>query len=701
MSRLGKLKQTVETIERVVTAIKEGRIVLDRDCIEDLIREVVQAAEEGRYRIALELARRAERLAYPSAEDLLAMIRTQLDEAEKAWEGKDYAEAIQKLNRVLELCDKGEALINSEDNSLVASEIEVAKKTARENLRVVEVEKDLDLINKLLAVANRHIREGEKSIDLKDYDAGLRSFNAAAQRLDRALELAKKRGFEVRKEIKTSSKELRSKIYQVTMDKVVFHISECNQEKEISELLREIPKLGLSPRDQESLELMARKKRVRLEIEEVKKIISEAEQLAKKEESYPRAIEKYDSAKERLFQATKLAVDWELLEEKAEIDFLLDVTLKLKRKCEKKALLSPAVPEPAKPWALSEKRFDRLLERYVVEEILGEGAFAWVYKAVKKATKEAVALKIFKFLSKESEASFTREIEIWSKLDHENVVKRHAWGISPPFIEMELASSSLAKLKKPLPLRKVCRYGFEICRALNHAHSKGIYHRDLKPSNLLLFGDKVKVSDWGIARLSSSSATTSLHEAGTIFYMAPEQFEGVANARTDTYQLGVVLYELITGRRPFEGNTEPEVMRKILHEDPPKPSLLNPKAGKLEPVIIKCLEKVPAERFQTARELQYAIADIITQVYGERLEFSKRKEDRAEKKRWLVELVLVYLKLGETSKALGYAQALQEATGSEEVARLCEELEVRLKEEVEVPGERLGEIESVLLKYTV
>lgn len=711
MKKIENLKKIYELVQRVAKVVQDRYPGIEIERIRELLQEVKVAIEDDRISEALELAKAAEETAFPDIIKLLQKLETAFMDAEAARKGKNYRVAIEVYERLLDLCGQYRELAKLRGEFAAIEKIEELEQKIKENLNTALTERDFHRLNEKISKANELLTVAEQEVEEKRFDEALDKLRHAERSLQDALKLALDHELSHAGKIQASLNMVRDRQQQILKERIRFSIETADDPKISKSLIRTIKRLKLPDADKKALEILAQTKTLDLHLKIAENFLRKSENLASQsEDKLPKAIEECDQAKQWLQQALELALEWELLEKKKEIDRLLDEALKIKKFCEKKLLKEPVVPLILQPRFVSpfEKSFfDKLNNRYVMQNILGEGAFAWVFKAQKRDTGELVAVKVFKSLSKDAEESFTREIDVWSKLDHENIVKRRAWGISPPFIEMELANSSLAKLKKPLPLRKVCRYGFEICRALNHAHSKGIYHRDLKPSNLLLFGDKVKVSDWGLARLTGYSASTSLREAGTIFYMAPEQFEEKgADARTDIYQLGVVLYELITARRPFEGDTDPVIMRKILHEEPPKPSLLNPEAGKLEPVILKCLEKEPEKRFQTARELQYAIADIMSREFGERLEFSKRKEDRPEKVRWLAELAIVYLelsrtKMSEISRALGYSRALQEETRSKELDELCQELEARLREGVGVPEDRLREIESVLLKYAV
>jgi len=561
-------------------------------------------------------------------------------------------------------------------------------------------------VNSLVERCNELIAEADRLFRSRDFDRALDNYRLAREDLLRALDLAQTRGFEVRSGIEESLGSLERSIRASLLGKGEELIEGGKSEDDIEEALRYLEGIEVPEEDKEELRRRARRRLLRLRLDRGRGMMERAEELSGSKE-YVAAIEEYRRAKDYLGEVSAQATDFELLEEKSEADRLIAVCVDNARLLREEltgvarveARVTPASEVARSEISREERRStdprELLRERYILLELVGEGGFAWVYRARKRETGEEVALKIFKSLSEEARGSFIREVEAWARLEHENIVRRRAWDFSPPFIEMELATSSLAKLKKPLPPPDACRYVFEVCRALNHAHGRGVYHRDLKPSNLLLFGDRVKVSDWGLARVSGHSLGFSLRELGTIYYMAPEQFKGEADGRTDIYQIGVVLFELLTGRRPFEGESEEGIMHRILSEAPPPPSSLNPDSSKVEPLVLRCLEKQKDRRYQSARELQLELADFLKEEYGLKLEFSRREE----KSRWLSELLLVCLKVHDLPGSLGYARMLAEETGSPEIASLCGELEFRLKEKIGISEERIRELEALLRRF--
>jgi len=265
------------------------------------------------------------------------------------------------------------------------------------------------------------------------------------------------------------------------------------------------------------------------------------------------------------------------------------------------------------------------LGRYLVKEKLGAGGMGEVYRAHDEHLNRDVALKVLppgSVADERARRRFRKEAEALSKLSHPYIATIHDFASEggTDFIVMELvAGENLAEKIKagPLPEQEVTRLGFQIAEALEEAHERGIIHCDLKPANIALTGKgHAKILDFGIARLARSeeeiagaatvdTLTKTQGVAGTPPYMAPEQLQGrAADARTDLWALGAVLYEMATGRRPFSGKGATELVAAILQQAPPAPAAVNRSvSAELERVILKCLEKDPASRYQHAGEV--------------------------------------------------------------------------------------------------
>ena len=287
---------------------------------------------------------------------------------------------------------------------------------------------------------------------------------------------------------------------------------------------------------------------------------------------------------------------------------------------------------------------------YEIESPLGAGGMGEVYRARDTRLERTVAIKVLNaqlVASTELRARFEREAKIISQLQHPHICVLHDVGNEGPvdYLVMEfLQGESLAeRLRKgPLASEEVLRIAIEIADALQKAHRAGVVHRDLKPGNVMLTKSGAKLLDFGLAKplsatvasgtgsgrspsvfaaaltqtMPSPSPATPLSTAGavigTVQYMSPEQIQGIeADARSDIFSFGVMLFEMVTGKRTFEGKTQASIVGQILAVDPPSVSTLRPQTPPgLDRVIRLCLDKDPDERIQTAHDLKLQLQAI-------------------------------------------------------------------------------------------
>jgi eukaryotic-like serine/threonine-protein kinase len=288
------------------------------------------------------------------------------------------------------------------------------------------------------------------------------------------------------------------------------------------------------------------------------------------------------------------------------------------------------------------------LGKYQIRRTLGKGAMGIVYEGFDPVIERTVAIKTIlpSQLSggefAEVMARFKREAQAAGRLNHQGIVAIYDYGeelasdvseddatmmASPTpaqaservaYIAMEFVKGhelrDLFAKGERLPLSEVARIIGEVLDALDHAHARGVVHRDIKPANLIVLDNgRVKIADFGIARLEASELTQTGSVLGTPSYMSPEQFMGQpVDGRSDLFSCGVVLYQLLTGEKPFTGESTTTIMYKVLREEPVPPSQLNMSlAAGLDAVVKKALAKNPNERFQSGGEFAQALRNAI------------------------------------------------------------------------------------------
>ncbi|HEY5251703.1 MAG TPA: Stk1 family PASTA domain-containing Ser/Thr kinase, partial [Acidimicrobiales bacterium] len=256
--------------------------------------------------------------------------------------------------------------------------------------------------------------------------------------------------------------------------------------------------------------------------------------------------------------------------------------------------------------------------RYELNHLIARGGMAEVYRAHDRLLDRPVALKVlFPELSVDRSfvERFRREAQAAANLSHPNIVPVFDWGedTGTYFIVMEFVDgrplSSILKTAGPLAADRTAEIAAPVAAALGYAHKHGVVHRDVKPGNVLITDDgQVKVTDFGIARAvnTEESLTQTGAVMGTATYFSPEQAEGMGvDARTDIYSLGVVLFEMVTGRPPFLGDTPVAVASKHVRDHPPLPRELNPSIPPtFEAIILKAMDKNPDNRYATSEDLR-------------------------------------------------------------------------------------------------
>ena len=347
----------------------------------------------------------------------------------------------------------------------------------------------------------------------------------------------------------------------------------------------------------------------------------------------------------------------------------------------------PALKVAAKGMARdpSQSLLGQQLGPYKILSLLGSGGMGEVYRASDSRLGREVAIKV---LPSEFSADadrigrFKQEARAAGQLNHPNIlaiydVSTHE---GSPYLVSELLEGETLRdrLRQALSQRKALEYAGQIARGLAAAHVKGIVHRDLKPENLFITrSDGVKILDFGLAKLTQRKldasqlmtattnpvATETGVVMGTVGYMSPEQVRGeVADHRSDIFALGAILYEMLSGRRAFQGKSAIETLNAILKEDPPELAKMNPQLPPaLERIVRHCLEKNPGERYQSVRDIAFNLEGLsaLSDATSAPLTVAARRSKSRERLAWIITTIALFL------AALGFAVAYFHRTPTE------------------------------------
>ena len=298
----------------------------------------------------------------------------------------------------------------------------------------------------------------------------------------------------------------------------------------------------------------------------------------------------------------------------------------------------PVARRPSHPEALTRAlqramSIEMLGERYQLQESIGRGGMATIYRGRDRRTDRVVAVKVLHDVSTTDAkfvARFAREAKAASRLQHPNIVRVYDYGQDEGtyYMVMELVEGT--DLRRYLRSRGVLDslratiIAHDVALGLGAAHRRRIVHRDVKPQNILVGQNgSIKLTDFGIASvyhsMDASRLTTTGMTLGTVEYMPPEQAQGeIVSPAADVYALGIVLYEMLTGRTPFDGKTPVAVAMQHIQEAPTPPGQFNPHiAPALEGIILRCLEKVPGMRFRDGSQLARALESFSEAEFAE------------------------------------------------------------------------------------
>jgi len=386
-----------------------------------------------------------------------------------------------------------------------------------------------------------------------------------------------------------------------------------------------------------------------------------------------------------------------------------------------KSEVPPPPPPPEEPQQASGFP-SAILSRYSDPSPIGDGGFARVFRAVRKKDRKTVAVKV-PLLDESTSKSFLKEVSAWSRLSHENIVRLYDADVLPvPYLEMEYCDGgNLESVQKPLSISRAVGIVRGIASGLEHAHSQGVVHRDLKPLNVLVKDWVPKISDFGLAKLAGTSKLSSVKGLSPL-YAAPEQIDetsyGHPDERTDIYQLGVIFYELLTGKLPYEGHTPLELVNKIIsHETTPeRPSEHNPEARAYDEMVMKCLKKRKEHMFKSVSEFLSLLEGVedksiemgkireMLETQKLTLKRSTSREELSEARRMTVELLgklaLMSAQMDDKVELLNALHDLKlyttDSTNLKELIGMIEHIEYALEQGAPLPESYAGDVKMLV-----
>ena len=719
---------------------KQIHLHLDHVNADEAVRltsESYRYLDEGDYKRAIESIKKAQDLVNSSFDFLSSEARDLEVRANAQFGAKKYTDAQKLWHQSLAIYENAEKFArHANDKELIET---ITKKKENIRGRITESEVALDRQHLL-----KSVDAGDKKVSLADQNYRARKFDDAKSNYEQAKEhFIQALAFSDEKGLTGDQPGIKDKIVRVDagIESVIIGkthalINEgvsCSGNRKFvvaenyySLAIRLLEENPIKSTDATSLLNDAKRGLVTARLEQGKEKMREADLFYAKRR-YLEAKEEYESARDHLKETAEKALRYKL-------SALNAVLVRLGETCTENSevataalmdagIISPAIvpvdsvqqeppvpvrlvrPLPVLPSQSPSKRTSpdtlpkELTGVYPEWTYLGKGGFARVFRA-KRTDGTPVVVKIPIFLDTLTGKTFIAEMQTWKKLSHPNIVKLYDFNIMPmPYLEEELCDRTLADVKKPVEPEEAAWILFNICEGLKFAHTQKIVHRDLKPSNILLKEGIPKISDWGLSRILTDM-TTATSMAFTLAYAAPEQINsGVKDERTDIWQMGVILYELLTGELPFAGGSMIGIRKNIATKDPKPIGEIQSDAKVLDPVVMKCLAKEPKERYQSVILLQKALAKFLQITYTESLKISTNAHDYSRSVHLTGALVLTHLRTGDLANAYNYLQDLiHYAHGDmkDKARELSEQVETRMEMGLsEIPEELIQKAESI------
>jgi serine/threonine protein kinase len=612
-----------------------------------LLEEAAGAVKKNAWSQAIDLAQKAQLAAKPTTEYLLGRAKNLEISGSQACKDGKLAECIELWGKALGEYEKVREIALQRKEPEIVKAAEQTMASIKEDINVANKNKANLEMHAYVQDANRAAEDGMKKHEGKEFDTAKGKFEVSRDLYSKGAKIAREFGFEDRQKLEEAVEEQNASITSCLIGKgeamILTSSKEQGSGKEdaFSRVLKYLNSLSITGDEINGLKLRANRGLVQGRIEMGTKLMSDAETLLNKKDYYP-AKEGYRKAQQHFESVRDFAVEQRLESEKGRIDNLIDDCSTNIRICTDSMLGRKKVAEEdlrrvadivkgiktkvQKPVEDTQSALEKV---YASVRYLASGGFGDVWVAHTREG-QTLALKILREPERHEEIFF-KELEIWRKLIHRNIVRLIRPRVNPfPLFEMEYVDGGdlkvlMDKVGRFAPERG-CMIAFDIARGLEYAHLSNVIHGDLKPRNILIAKtEEPKISDWGLGKIATSSSRAKGYTQG---YAAPEQIKNEPiDIKTDTYQLGVVLYEMLTGQNPFQRGDFTGADEAVLTLIPEKPSKYNAQVAALDDVVMGCMEKKPEDR-PAIRQFREILSKYMKENFGTSLSVSTQKRDQ-------------------------------------------------------------------------
>jgi serine/threonine protein kinase len=714
---LGKIK---DEVGKALKLLEKRHTGANLEEARGLLREAAEAIEQDDFTSAMSLVQKAQLAANPTTEYLLGQGKSLESRGSTAYKRKDLAAAVEFWQKSLKEYGSARELANARGEQEVVDKVAETMDTINQDIDTANLERSDHEMLQLVDHANQAVDEAKSLFDANEFNAAEQKFQTAIENYESAGKIAHDSKSDDEARLRETVAEMHASIEACRLGQGEKLLEVALKERpnqretvclEVLKFLETFP--SVDPKHGE-LKRKAYSAIAEARIEGGTDIMAGAETLLDKGEYY-NAKEQYRNAQDHFEKVRDFAVEQQLGEEKAKADSRIDSCIANIKVCTDSLIGREKVTEDrvikvkdlrkgigkrrAVPEGPYEKKKALLEKEYEIINQFEPGGFGDVFVARNKEG-ITVALKLPR-ASEKSEEVFFRELDIWKKLDHRNIVRLIRPRFLPtPLLEIEYIDGGnlgdlLGKVKT-VPVEDACRILFDIARGLEYAHSKhNVVHSDLKPSNILLTRTKeAKITDWGLSKIATSSSAVHGYTSG---YAAPEQItERKANKKTDVFQLGIIFYEMLTGDNPFAHGSLAEIDEKIVSLVLDKPSKHRPQLKPLDGLVLSCLQKDPGER-PTIREIRESIYRYMKEYHDISLHLSETADTQV---RILCQNAMLAAKQNDHALCIITLKSLMRRVSDnhrrESIENLIGAMEYRQKEAMEVPDDILNDIDALL-----